>query len=101
MKKKDISEKQARAATMATNKLMRAFEKMDLEPEFAGYLLISSGLSLVTLNNPEEPLSVLHTLSKAIESSNRNVYDTIVGDDSEFEEFEEFEDYDDDEGVRH
>ena len=95
MKKKELTEAQAKAASAATNKLMRAFEKMDLEPEFAGYLLISSGLSLVTLNNPEEPLSVLHTLSKAIESSNRNVYDTIVGEESDFE-FDE-----DDVGVRH
>jgi len=95
MKKKDLTEEQARASTEAMNELMGAFQDVGLDPEFAGYLLISSGLSLVTLNNPEEPLCVLDVLSKAIRSANQNVYDSIM------EEKEHDIDDDDDEGVRH
>lgn len=94
MKNKDLTEEQARASTEAMNDLMSAFQDVGLDPEFAGYLLISSGISLVTLNNPEEPLCVLDVLSKAIRSANQNVYDTIM------EESEDDED-EDDEGVRH
>jgi len=95
MKKKELTEEQARASTEAMNDLMDAFQDVGLDPEFAGYLLISSGLSLVTLNNPEEPLCVLDVLSKAIRSANQNVYDSIM------EEKEHDIDDDDDEGVRH
>ena len=95
MKNKDLTEEQARASTEAMNDLMSAFQDVGLDPEFAGYLLISSGISLVTLNNPEEPLCVLDVLSKAIRSANQNVYDTFMEEnDDEHEE-------EDDEGVRH
>lgn len=96
MKNTDVSKEQARASTEAMNDLMSAFQDVGLDPEFAGYLLISSGISLVTLNNPEEPLCVLEVLSKAIRSANQNVYDTIMEENEA-----DHEDDEDDEGVRH
>ena len=69
---KEISEKQATDTAKAMDELIHKFKAMKLEPEFAAFALISSGVSLVTMNNPDDPIVVSDVIAGAIRSANEN-----------------------------
>ena len=69
---KEISEKQATDTAKAMDELIQKFKAMKLEPEFAAFALISSGVSLVTMNNPDDPIVVSDVIAGAIRSANEN-----------------------------
>ena len=69
---KEISEKQATDTAKAMDELIQKFKAMKLEPEFAAFALISCGVSLVTMNNPDDPIVVSDVIAGAIRSANEN-----------------------------
>ena len=69
---KEISEKQATDTAKAMDELIQKFKAMKLEPEFAAFALISSGVSLVTMNNRDDPIVVSDVIAGAIRSANEN-----------------------------
>ena len=69
---KEISEKQATDTAKAMDELIQKFKAMKLDPEFAAFALISSGVSLVTMNNPDDPIVVSDVIAGAIRSANEN-----------------------------
>tara|TARA_R100000231_G_scaffold4720_1_gene7881 strand:+ start:1695 stop:1994 length:300 start_codon:yes stop_codon:yes gene_type:complete len=69
---KEISEKQATDTAKAMDELIQKFKAMKLEPEFVAFALISSGVSLVTMNNPDDPIVVSDVIAGAIRSANEN-----------------------------
>ena len=84
---KEISEKQATDTAKAMDELIQKFKAMKLEPEFAAFALISSGVSLVTMNNPDDPIVVSDVIAGAIRSSNENAI-KVWGEDLEEDEDE-------------
>ena len=84
---KEISEKQAMATAEAMNELIQKFKAMKLAPEFAAFALISSGVSLVTMNNPDDPVVVSDVIAGAIRSANENAIE-VWGEDLEEDEDE-------------
>tara|TARA_R100000406_G_scaffold38555_1_gene25638 strand:- start:518 stop:817 length:300 start_codon:yes stop_codon:yes gene_type:complete len=84
---KEISEKQAMDTAKAVDELIQKFKAMKLDPEFAAFALISSGVSLVTMNNPDDPIVVSDVIAGAIRSSNENAI-KVWGEDLEEDEDE-------------
>jgi hypothetical protein len=87
---KEISEKQAMDTAKAMNELIQKFKAMELDPEFAAFALISSGVSLVTMNNPDDPIVVSDVIAGAIRSANENAIEAwgqnLEEDDEEDED---------------
>ena len=69
---KEISKKQAMDTAKAMDELIQKFKEMKLDPEFAAFALISSGVSLVTMNNPDDPIVVSDVIAGAIRSANES-----------------------------
>lgn len=84
---KEISEKQATDTAKAMDELIQKFKAMKLEPEFAAFALISSGVSLVTMNNPDDPIVVSDVIAGAIRSANENAIE-VWGENLEEDEEE-------------
>lgn len=84
---KEISEKQATDTAKAMDELIQKFKAMKLEPEFAAFALISSGVSLVTMNNPDDPIVVSDVIAGAIRSANENAIE-VWGENLEEDEDE-------------
>ena len=84
---KEISKKQAMATAEAMDELIQKFKEMKLDPEFAAFALISSGVSLVTMNNPDDPIVVSGVIAGAIRSANENAVE-VWGEDLEEDEDE-------------
>ena len=83
----EISEKQATDTAKAMDELIQKFKAMKLEPEFAAFALISSGVSLVTMNNPDDPIVVSDVIAGAIRSANENAIE-VWGENLEEDEEE-------------
>lgn len=94
---REISKKQAMATAEAMDELIQKFKAMKLDPEFAAFALISSGVSLVTMNNPDDPVVVSDVIAGAIRSANENAIE-VWGEDLE-EDGEEDEDERDEETI--
>ena len=94
---REISKKQAMATAEAMDELIQKFKAMKLAPEFAAFALISSGVSLVTMNNPDDPVVVSDVIAGAIRSANENAIE-VWGEDLE-EDLEEDEDERDEETI--
>ena len=84
---KEISEKQATDTAKAMDELIQKFKAMKLEPEFVAFALISSGVSLVTMNNPDDPIVVSDVIAGAIRSANENAIE-VWGENLEEDEEE-------------
>ena len=84
---KEISEKQATDTAKAMAELIQKFKAMKIEPEFAAFALISSGVSLVTMNNPDDPIVVSDVIAGAIRSANENAIE-VWGENLEEDEEE-------------
>jgi FMN-dependent NADH-azoreductase len=87
---KEISKKQAMDTARAMDELIQKFKEMKLDPEFAAFALISSGVSLVTMNNPDDPIVVSDVIAGAIRSANENAIEAwgqnLEEDDEEDED---------------
>ena len=82
---KEISKKQAMDTAKAMDELIQKFKEMKLDPEFAAFALISSGVSLVTMNNPDDPIVVSDVIAGAIRSANENAIE-VWGENLEEDE---------------
>ena len=84
---KEISKKQAMDTAKAMDELIQKFKEMKLDPEFAAFALISSGVSLVTINNPDDPVVVSDVIAGAIRSANESAIE-VWGENLEEDEDE-------------
>ena len=71
--------------------LLDELNELDLDPDYAAYLLIATGMGLAIANNRPSPIVVNQILSAALMSANKNILEA----EAEKEEREE----DDDETI--
>ncbi len=73
MKPDDMSVETANKAAHKLNEVMEYYCKLDLDTDFAVYLLLTSGVSLLMLNNKYDSMSALRLISAAIRCAEENV----------------------------
>lgn len=72
--------KKAKKAGEILEKLMDEFQNMDLDPDYAAYLLMSSGFGLAMMTNRQSPIVVNQLIATAMMIANRNL---LEGEDDE------------------
>ena len=73
LKPGDMSEEMANDAAHKLNEVMEDYSKLDLDTDFAAYLLLTSGVSLLMLNNRYDSVEALRIISASIRCAADNV----------------------------
>ena len=73
MKPDDMSLETANKAASKLNEVMEYYCKLDLDTDFAAYLLLTSGVSLLMLNNRHDSIGSLQLIAAAVRCAAENV----------------------------
>lgn len=63
--------------------LLENFQDLELDPDYAAYLLLSAGLSMAVMNNRTSPVVVTQLLASAMMITNKNVLEEEGDDEDE------------------
>jgi len=91
------AERKSEKAQVLIQELMIAFEKMELDPDFAAYILVSAGCGLAVSANRDSSVVATQLIASAMIMANKQVLMTDVEDPEEEEE----EDYNYDCNTKH
>lgn len=69
----EVSESDANEAANRLNQCMKDFSELNLDADFAAYLLLTMSMSLLILNNRKDPVAVTELLALAMHTANESV----------------------------